>query len=77
MNIAARKLAAFLKRKGLHQSAFADRVGVGSSTISRLLTGERRPSLKLAQRIFDETDADVTPNDWMNPIEAGCSEAAA
>jgi transcriptional regulator with XRE-family HTH domain len=76
MNVAAHKLAALLKRERLHQSAFAERVGVGSSTVSRWLTGERRPSLELAQRIFDETGGVVTPNDWLCPANEGCSTAA-
>lgn len=76
MNVAARKLSALLKREGIHQSAFAQRVGVGNSTVSRWLTGERRPSLTLAQRIFNETGGDVTPNDWLSPIDEGCAAVA-
>jgi transcriptional regulator with XRE-family HTH domain len=65
MNIAAHKLAAFLKSEGIPQSAFAERISVRSSTISRLLNGERTPSLRLAKRIFEQTEGNVTPNDWM------------
>ncbi len=65
MNLAARKLTAFLKHEGILQSAFAERVNVRSSTITRLLNGERQPSLRLAQRIFEQTKGNVTPADWV------------
>lgn len=64
---AAHKLTAFLKHEGILQSAFADRVNVRSSTITRLLNGERTPSLSLAHRIFEQTQGKVTQSDWLAP----------
>jgi transcriptional regulator with XRE-family HTH domain len=65
MNVAAHKLTAFLKHEGILQSAFAERVNVRSSTITRLLNGERTPSLGLANRIFEQTQGKVTLSDWL------------
>lgn len=65
MNTAARKLTDFLERERIAQATFATRVRVRKSTITRLLNGERRPSLMLAQRIFEQTNWNVTPSDWV------------
>ena len=74
MNIAARKLTTFLKIRGIARSAFAERVNVRSSTITRLLNGKRKPSLELADRIFQQTDGDVTPTDWIRPESDGSKD---
>lgn len=77
MNTAARKLSAFLKRERIPQYAFAARIGVGDSAVSRFLNGRRIPTLEQAQRIFEETGGNVTPNDWLIAVEEDCAEAAA
>lgn len=77
MNIGSRKLAAWLEREGIKMYVFAARVGVGPSTITRLLNGDRKPGLELAGRIFAETGGDVTQNDWIIPINEPSEHAAA
>lgn len=67
MNIAAHKLTTFIAHEGITQRAFADRVRVRSSTITRLLNGKRTPSLSLAYRIFEQTRGKVTQSDWLAP----------
>lgn len=77
MSTGSRKLAAWLEREGIKMYVFAARVGVGPSTITRLLNGDRRPGLDLAGRIFAETGGDVTHNDWITPIKEMSENAAA
>lgn len=67
MNIAARKLATWLEAEGVPKGVFANRVNVGPPTVSRLLSGERTPSLELATRISKQTAGFVTPDDWVTP----------
>ena len=76
MNLAACKLSAFLKRERMAQSLFAERIGVRDSTVSRLIKGERTPSLNLAKRISDETRGDVTTDEWLCPVPDNCEAAA-
>jgi len=35
------------------------------NTVSRLLTGKKRPSDAAKERIFLVTDGEVSPNDWV------------
>jgi DNA-binding XRE family transcriptional regulator len=44
-------LAEYLKRAGLTQAQFAASVGVHQPTISKLIRGAKRPSLRLALKI--------------------------
>lgn len=75
MNVAARKLATWLKAEHVPKGEFAIRVCVGAPTVSRLLNGERTPGLELASRIFEQTGGFVNPNEWMMPIDE-CAERA-
>jgi transcriptional regulator with XRE-family HTH domain len=79
MNIAAHKLATWLKDERVLKGVFAERIGVRAPTVSRLLNGERTPSLELAKRIFEQTDGLVSANDWVTPIDKrqGQTEVAA
>mgnify|MGYP003387116649 CR=1 FL=1 len=53
----------------LTQEQFAQEVGTSSSTISRLVSGRRRPSLDLARRISEVTDGKVTANDFVSEAD--------
>lgn len=53
----------------LTQEQFAQEVGTSSSTISRLVSGRRRPSLDLARRISEVTNGKVTANDFVGEVD--------
>jgi transcriptional regulator with XRE-family HTH domain len=54
----------YLSKHGLTQRAFAVRVGVDQSIVSRLCAGRMTPSLDLALRIERETGGAVAPGVW-------------
>ena len=56
-------LAQYLKREGLTDAQFAERVGVERSTITRLRGGQR-PSANTLIAIMEETGGEVTANDF-------------
>ena len=49
----------YLARQKLKPAAFAARIGVSPSTVTRLLRRERRPSLDLMRKIAQATDGEV------------------
>jgi transcriptional regulator with XRE-family HTH domain len=57
-------LSSFLKKSGVTQSAFAQRVGVVQATISRLARGTVMPSIEVAVKIERETGGEVPANSW-------------
>jgi transcriptional regulator with XRE-family HTH domain len=59
-------LQAYLEAENIPDSVFAKRVGVAQSTILRLKRGERKPSLDLAQRIYEATNRAVPPSEWFD-----------
>lgn len=63
-------LAGYLAQNGITQSAFAARVGVRTSTISRLCRGETRPEAGLVAAIARETAGAVMPNDLFPEADA-------
>lgn len=63
------KLADWLTTNGVSDAAFAVRIGVTRQTVGRYKTGERRPEWDVLQRILDETESAVTPNDFLDESE--------
>ncbi|MEZ5648169.1 MAG: helix-turn-helix transcriptional regulator [Alphaproteobacteria bacterium] len=57
------RLRAYLRLHGLSELAFAEQIGVASTTINRLVRGKTRPSFDLVQRIYEATQGAITPND--------------
>lgn len=57
-------LAAHLAEAKLTHEQFAKRVRVARVTITRILAGDRRPSLTLALRIEKVTGGKVAPGDF-------------
>lgn len=57
-------LTSYRKSKGISQRAFAEAVDVDQSIVSRLETGDMRPSLSLALRIDKETSGAVPVTTW-------------
>lgn len=61
------KLKDWRTREGLSQQDVADMINVERSTISRYeITGDRTPSLKVAQKIIKLTGGWVTLDDLVN-----------
>lgn len=71
-------LATYIKQSGLRRSAFAEQIGVSPTIVTQWCAGDAWPSADMAARIFDATDGQVTPNDFLadrrerqsNPAEA-------
>jgi transcriptional regulator with XRE-family HTH domain len=66
------KLPDYLKRENITPSAFAERMGMPSSTITRILRGERKPSFEVTKKISEATNGEVA-----RPEDFEFSEAAA
>lgn len=64
------KLNDYLALTKTTEAAFAQKVGVSQPHIGRLRRGQCWPSRQVAQRIFDETDGAVTPDDFLAGAEA-------
>lgn len=56
--------------KPLSDAAFAERIKVHQSQVSRLRNGRSKPSFETIAAVFDATDGCVTPNDWFDVAEA-------
>lgn len=69
------KLNDYLTKHELSKGAFARRLGTTTATVSRIADGLVVPRRKLLQRIHQETDGLVTPNDLTELYCAvGCPE---
>jgi predicted transcriptional regulator len=58
-------LSEYLAQHSIKVSAFAERVGVPPSTISRVIKRQRDPGLDLLAKIMEATHGEVTPNDFL------------
>ena len=58
------KLKAYLEKKKMTMSAMAQILDVEVSTISRLCSGETRPSWSIMDRIYLATGGKVRANDF-------------
>lgn len=65
--MAAKALQEFLTQNSLTQAAFAARAGMRPVDVSRILSGDRRPTLQQAAQI--ENAADIKAASWVLPIE--------
>lgn len=59
------KLDSYLKQQCISSGQFATVVGVNSSTIYRIRTGQTFPHRKTIQAIWQATDGQVGPNDLL------------
>ncbi len=71
-------LRAYREASGLSQEALGERVGVTKASLSRIESGDQKPSIGLAQRIEKETGGAVPrwlllPEVWEAPAEAGAA----
>jgi len=59
------KIGEYLAENGMKPSHFCNKVGIGSSTLYSLLSGETMPSLPTAISIYDFTDGEVDYRDML------------
>jgi transcriptional regulator with XRE-family HTH domain len=64
------KLDRYLSERSLSARALARQLDVSESYLSRLLSGERGPSLAMAHRIREATGGAVTADDFLPASEA-------
>ena len=57
-------LEKYLATNGIHQTDFADRIGVSSQYLSSLVNGKKTPNVVLALKIEDLTLGVVTCRSW-------------
>lgn len=69
------RLSAYLELPGQQASDLARRCEVAVSTITRIASGEKMPSMKMAARIRQETNGAVTPDDYLPPFVPPVSDA--
>lgn len=65
-------LKEYLKKNGIMQNFFADKVGTTPSVIDRLIRLGYVPTLKLALAIEKETKGKVSVHDWDLSKNAKC-----
>lgn len=58
------KLKYYLRTNRINQAQFAKQCGLSEASISRIISGERQPSLKVMQIIFVASNGKVTANDF-------------
>lgn len=58
------KLKYYLRTNRINQAQFAKQCGLSKATVSRIISGERQPSLKVMQIIFKASNGKVTANDF-------------
>ncbi|MCA6108157.1 helix-turn-helix domain-containing protein [Bradyrhizobium cenepequi] len=68
------KLTDWLRREERRRSAFAASVGVSPATITGLCNGTVWVGRELAKRILDETNGEVTPNDFLFEEQLGAAQ---
>jgi 3,4-dihydroxy 2-butanone 4-phosphate synthase/GTP cyclohydrolase II len=59
------KLSEWLKANRVGRSEFAALIGVSKGYVTQLCDGAH-PSIAMAQRIYEVTSGEVTPNDFMD-----------
>jgi transcriptional regulator with XRE-family HTH domain len=65
-SIRVMKLKDYLTQRKITSSAFAKVIGVETSTVTRLASGETVPSPRVMRAIIAATGGLVTPNDFFN-----------
>lgn len=69
------QIAQWLKEQDVTATAFAARIGVSISTVTRIARGEVTPSPDTLRKIMAETGGAVTANDFFMPAPSS-TEAA-
>lgn len=63
------KLANWLEHNGIKRVVFAARIGVSPQTITGWCDGVFWPNRQNAQAVFDATNGEVTPTDFLEAAE--------
>ncbi|SEM69611.1 putative transcriptional regulator [Bosea lupini] len=63
-------LASYLAQNKLKPTQFAARAGVPASTITRILSGARRPLFDTVVKISEATGGEVALSDFVQPADA-------
>ena len=58
------KLKQYIRQARMTQTQFAKQTGLSLSSVSRIISGERQPSLKVMQIIYRATDGKVRADDF-------------
>ena len=53
------KLKQYIRQARMTQTQFAKQTGLSLSSVSRIISGERQPSLRVMQIIYRATDGNV------------------
>ena len=59
------KISEFLEETGMKPSHFCNKVGIGTSTLYSILSGETMPSLRTAIAIYNFTEKKVKYEDML------------
>ena len=58
------KLKQYIRQARMTQTQFAKQTGLSLSSVSRIISGERQPSLKVMQIIYRAPDGKVRADDF-------------
>ena len=58
------KLKQYIRQARMTQTQFAKQTGLSMSSVSRMISGERQPSLRVMQIIYQATDGKVRADDF-------------
>lgn len=61
-------LDTYIKSSGVDRATFAEQAGISVAHLSRIISGERKPSLEVARRIRDVTDGAVPVSAFFTEI---------
>lgn len=62
------KLETYLKTKPMTHTEFASLIGTTQVSVSRYVSGERRPSIEMIDKIEKATKGKVKMRDWFKEI---------
>ncbi|MCB9093241.1 MAG: helix-turn-helix transcriptional regulator [Halobacteriovoraceae bacterium] len=60
-------LERYLKKHSLTHKEFGEIIDVSQSYVTRIIGGQKNPSLALMRRIIESTNGEVTVEDLFNP----------
>lgn len=69
-------LKQFIKDSGVSQREWAQRLGITEGYLSRILSGEKKPSLDLAAEIERQTGKAIMAASWSTPPDLAPSITA-
>jgi len=58
------KLKQYIRQARMTQTQFAKQTGLSLSSVSRIISGERQPSLRVMQIIYQVTNGKVKADDF-------------